>query len=101
MCIASAAPVRGWPHGGGGAVCDAARARFINNLERATGQPIEPMGSATRRSIGVDSTVCTKRLSEAAHQERPNAEEGALLKELLQRIGTELELSPDQLAYAA
>lgn len=42
-----------------------------------------------------------KRLSEAAHNARPNEEEAALLKELLQRIGTELELSPEQLAYAA
>jgi ATP-dependent RNA helicase DeaD len=76
--------------------------RFINNLERATGQPIEPMevpGNAAINQGRLDRLH--KRLSEAAHKERPNAEEGALLKELLQRIGTELELSPDQLAYAA
>ena len=75
--------------------------RFINNLERATGQPIEPMEVPGNTAINQGRLDrLHKRLSEAAHQERPNAEEGALLKELLQRIGTELELSPDQLAYA-
>ena len=76
--------------------------RFINNLERATGQPIEPMEVPGNTAINQGRLDrLHKRLSEAAHQERPNAEEGALLKELLQRIGTELDLSPDQLAYAA
>ena len=42
-----------------------------------------------------------KRLVDAAQQPRANADEEALLKELLQRIGTELELSSEQLAYAA
>ena len=76
--------------------------RFINNLERATGQPIEPMEVPGNTAINQGRLDrLHKRLSEAARKERPNAEEGALLKELLQRIGTELELSPDQLAYAA
>ena len=76
--------------------------RFINNLERATGQPIEPMEVPGNTAINQGRLDrLHKRLSEAAHNERPNAEEGALLKELLHRIGTELELSPDQLAYAA
>ena len=76
--------------------------RFINNLERATGQPIEPMEVPGNTAINQGRLDrLHKRLSEAAHKERPNAEEGALLKELLQRIGTDLELSPDQLAYAA
>ena len=76
--------------------------RFINNLERATGQPIEPMEVPGNTAINQGRLDrLHKRLSEAAKQERPNAEEGALLKELLQRIGTELELSPEQLAYAA
>ncbi len=76
--------------------------RFINNLERATGQPIEPMevpGNSAINQGRLDRLH--KRLSEAAHNERPYEEEAALLKELLQRIGTELELSPEQLAYAA
>ena len=76
--------------------------RFINNLERATGQPIESMEVPGNTAINQGRLDrLHKRLSEAAHQERSNAEEGALLKELLQRIGTELELSPEQLAYAA
>ena len=76
--------------------------RFINNLERATGQPIEPMEVPGNTAINQGRLDrLHKRLSEAAHNERPNAEEGALLKELLHRIGTELELSSDQLAYAA
>ena len=76
--------------------------RFINNLERATGQPIEPMEVPGNTAINQGRLDrLHKRLSEAVQQERPNAEEGALLKELLQRIGKELELSPDQLAYAA
>ena len=76
--------------------------RFINNLERATGQPIEAMevpGNSAITQGRLDRLH--KRLSEAAHNERPYEEEAALLKELLQRIGTELELSPEQLAYAA
>ncbi|QNI50777.1 cyanobacterial RNA helicase [Synechococcus sp. RS9915] len=76
--------------------------RFINNLERATGQPIEPMevpGNSAINQGRLDRLH--KRLSEAAHNERLYEEEAALLKELLQRIGTELELSPEQLAYAA
>lgn len=76
--------------------------RFISNLERATGQPIESMEVPGNTAINQGRLDrLHKRLSEAAHQERPNAEEGALLKELLQRIGTELELSPEKLAYAA
>ena len=76
--------------------------RFINNLERATGQPIEAMevpGNSAIHQGRLDRLH--KRLSEAAHNERPYEEDAALLKELLQRIGTELELSPEQLAYAA
>ncbi|CAE07435.1 DEAD/DEAH box helicase [Parasynechococcus marenigrum] len=76
--------------------------RFINNLERATGQPIEAMevpGNSAINQGRLDRLH--KRLSEAAHNERSYEEEAALLKELLQRIGTELELSPEQLAYAA
>ena len=76
--------------------------RFINTLERATGQPIEAMevpGNSAINQGRLDRLH--KRLSEAAHNERPYEEEAALLKELLQRIGTELELSPEQLAYAA
>ncbi|WP_038544296.1 DEAD/DEAH box helicase [Synechococcus sp. KORDI-100] len=76
--------------------------RFISNLERATGQPIEPMeipGNAAINQGRLDRLRL--RLSEAARNGRPSEEETALLKELIQRIGTELEMTPDQLALAA
>ncbi|MEC8441062.1 MAG: DEAD/DEAH box helicase [Cyanobacteriota bacterium] len=76
--------------------------RFISNLERATGQPIEPMEVPGNTAINQGRLDrLHKRLSEAVQQSRPNEEESALLKELLQRIATELELSQEQLAYAA
>ena len=76
--------------------------RFINNLERATGQPIEPMEVPGNTAINQGRLDrLHKRLVDAAQQPRANADEDALLKELLQRIGTELELSGEQLAYAA
>ena len=76
--------------------------RFISNLERATGQPIEPMEVPGNTAINQGRLDrLHKRLTDAAQQPRTNAEEAALLQELLQRIGTELELSPEQLAYAA
>ena len=76
--------------------------RFINNLERATGQPIEPMEVPGNTAINQGRLDrLHKRLVDAAQQPRANADEEALLKELLQRIGTELELSGEQLAYAA
>ena len=76
--------------------------RFINNLERATGQPIEPMEVPCNTAINQGRLDrLHKRLVDAAQQPRANADEEALLKELLQRIGTELELSSEQLAYAA
>ena len=76
--------------------------RFINNLERATGQPIEPMEVPGNTAINQGRLDrLHKRLVEATQQPRANADEEALLQELLQRIGTELELSSEQLAYAA
>ena len=76
--------------------------RFINNLERASGQPIEPMEVPGNTAINQGRLDrLHKRLVEATQQPRANADEEALLQELLQRIGTELELSSEQLAYAA
>lgn len=40
-------------------------------------------------------------MSDAAQAERSDADEAALLQELMQRVATELELSPEQLAMAA
>ena len=76
--------------------------RFIRNLERATGQPIEAMEVPGNTAINQGRLDrLRKQLSAAATNERSNAEETALLKELMQRVATELELSPDQLAMAA
>ena len=76
--------------------------RFIRNLERATGQPIEAMEVPGNTAINQGRLDrLRKRLSEAAQAQRPEADEAALLQELMQRVATELELSPEQLAMAA
>ena len=76
--------------------------RFIRNLERATGQPIEAMEVPGNTAINQGRLDrLRKRLSEAAQAQRPEADEQALLQELMQRVATELELSPEQLAMAA
>ena len=76
--------------------------RFIRNLERATGQPIEAMEVPGNTAINQGRLDrMHKRLSDAAQSQRPDADEAALLQELMQRVATELELSPEQLAMAA
>ncbi|AHF63353.1 DEAD/DEAH box helicase-like protein [Synechococcus sp. WH 8109] len=76
--------------------------RFIRNLERATGQPIEAMEVPGNTAINQGRLDrLRKRLSDAAQSQRPDADEAALLQELMQRVATELELTPDQLAMAA
>ncbi len=76
--------------------------RFIRNLERATGQPIEAMEVPGNTAINQGRLDrLRKRLSDAAQSQRPDADEAALLQEMMQRVATELELSPEQLAMAA
>ncbi len=76
--------------------------RFIRNLERATGQPIEAMEVPGNTAINQGRLDrLRKRLSDAAQSQRPDVDEAALLQELMQRVATELELSPEQLAMAA
>jgi ATP-dependent RNA helicase DeaD len=76
--------------------------RFIRNLERATGQPIESIEVPGNTAINQGRLDrLRKRLSDAAQAERSDADEAALLQELMQRVATELELSPEQLAMAA
>ena len=76
--------------------------RFIRNLERATGQSIEQMEVPGNTAINQGRLDrLRKQLSAAATAERSNEEEGALLKELMQRVATELELSQEDLAMAA
>ena len=76
--------------------------RFIRNLERATGQPIELMEVPGNTAINQGRLDrLRKRLSEAANGVGDNSEEGALIQELMQRVATELELTPEQIALAA
>ncbi|NDD69877.1 MAG: ATP-dependent helicase, partial [Synechococcaceae bacterium WB9_4xC_028] len=78
--------------------------RFVNNLERATGQPIEPMQIPSNAEINqARLDKLRQRLSNAATGEgsERQADEGPLLQELLQRVGQELNLEPSQLALAA
>jgi ATP-dependent RNA helicase DeaD len=76
--------------------------RFISNMERASGQPIEAMEIPGNTAINQGRLDrLRRRLSEAALEQRKSEEETALLQELLQRIATEHELTPDQLALAA
>ena len=76
--------------------------RFIRNLERATGQPIEMMEVPGNTAINQGRLDrLRKRLSEAANGVAGNSEEGALIQELMQRVATELQLTPEQIALAA
>ena len=76
--------------------------RFIRNLERATGQPIELMEVPGNTAINQGRLDrLRKRLSEAANGVTDKSEEGALIQELMQRVATELELTPEQIALAA
>ena len=76
--------------------------RFIRNMERATGQPIEAMEVPGNTAINQGRLDrLRRRLSDAAQTDRKDPDETALLQELMQRVATELELTPDQLAMAA
>lgn len=76
--------------------------RFIRNLERATGQPIELMEVPGNTAINQGRLDrLRKRLSEASNVVAANSEESALIQELMQRVATELELTPEQIALAA
>ena len=76
--------------------------RFIRNMERATGQPIEAMEVPGNTAINQGRLDrLRRRLSDVAQTDRKDPDETALLQELMQRVATELELTPDQLAMAA
>jgi ATP-dependent RNA helicase DeaD len=76
--------------------------RFLTGLERAVGQPIEPMevpGNATINQNRLDRL--RQRLTEALTTPPGSEEEQALLTELLQRVAGEQGCSPERLALAA
>ena len=76
--------------------------RLVSSLERAVGQPIEAMDIPNNAAI--NQSRCDRlrqRLITAANAERENSEETALLQELIQGVSQELELTTEQLAFAA
>ena len=76
--------------------------RFVNNLERAVGQPIEPMAIPSNAEINQSRLdKLRQRLTEAATSEAGESDESVLLQELLQRVGQEHDLDPSRLALAA
>ena len=76
--------------------------RFVNNLERATGQEIEPMAIPSNAEINQSRLdKLRQRLTEAATGEPTQSDEAVLLQELLQRVGQEHDLDHSRLALAA
>ena len=76
--------------------------RFLGNLERAVGKPIEAMevpNNATINQHRLDRL--RQRLTTAHQQSGVSAEERALLSEILQRVAQEQGCSPAELALAA
>ena len=75
--------------------------RFLGGLERAVGRPIEPMEIPSNATINQNrldrlrQRLCDSLASEGRQEER------ALLSEILQRVGQESGVSPEQLALAA
>ena len=76
--------------------------RFVNNLERAVGQAIEPMAIPSNAEINQSRLdKLRQRLTDAATAESAQSDEGVLLQELLQRVAQEHDLEPSRLALAA
>ena len=76
--------------------------RMLAGLERAAGQPIEPMevpANATINQSRLDRL--RQRLTDAVTTPSGEEEERALLAELLQRVAGELACPPERLALAA
>lgn len=76
--------------------------RFVSSLERAVGQPIEAMVIPDNASINQNRLDRLRdRLSNASTTSRSDQNETALLKELIQRVSQELDLSGEEIALAA
>jgi len=76
--------------------------RFLGGMERAAGNPIEPMdvpGNADINQHRLDRL--RERLTAGLRNPTGSQEERALLAEILQRVGQELECPPEDLALAA
>jgi ATP-dependent RNA helicase DeaD len=76
--------------------------RCLAGLERAVGQPIEPMAVPDDATINQNRLDrLRERLTETLRSPRSDARERALLSEILQRVAGEQECSMEQLALAA
>jgi ATP-dependent RNA helicase DeaD len=76
--------------------------RFLGGLERAVGKPIEPMEVPSNATINQHRLDRLRQRLTAAHQQSGcNAEERALLSEILQRVAQEQGCDPGALALAA
>ncbi len=76
--------------------------RFLGGLERAVGKPISPMEVPTNADINQSRLDrLRERLTTLVGTPRSNEQELALLSEILQRVGSEISATPEQLALAA
>ncbi len=76
--------------------------RFLGNLERAVGRPIEPMEVPSNATINQNRLDrLRQRLTSTLHTPAASEEERALLAEILQRVAGEQGCNPEQLALAA
>jgi ATP-dependent RNA helicase DeaD len=76
--------------------------RFLGGLERAAGQPIEPMEVPSNATINQHRLdLMRQRLTERVQQPSGREEERALLTEILQRVAQEQGCSGQDLALAA
>jgi len=76
--------------------------RFLGNLERAVGKPIEAMEVPNNATINQHRLDRLRQRLTAAHQQSGiSAEERALLSEILQRVAQEQNCTPAELALAA
>jgi ATP-dependent RNA helicase DeaD len=76
--------------------------RFLGGLERTVGKPIEAMEVPTNADINQNRLDRLRQeLTTLVQQPRAAEQELALLSEILQRVGREIEANPDQLALAA
>ena len=76
--------------------------RFLGGLERTVGKPIDAMEVPTNADINQNRLGRLRQeLTTLVLQPRAAEQELALLGEILQRVGREIEATPDQLALAA
>jgi ATP-dependent RNA helicase DeaD len=76
--------------------------RMLTGLERAAGQPIEPMEVPANATINQNRLDrLRQRLTEAVTTPPGEEEERALLAEVVQRVAGELNCPPERLALAA